>query len=487
MHNVIVLIAQLIVFICLVSVYLIGMPSYFSYTYIVVILIILGISLILFSIRKLPPSLKGNYLTSTFLFTLSFLIVHFQFYLDYALGLRQDLNLGMIYLNYDIVPKAISLAALSAIAFFIGSTFALLSPPKSRKFDIDFDVDIGNEIQSLRIIKLIMAFMLALYFYGTPLYYFQGGYNELMNNGSLSYIHYKSAHIFYLSIAAYIICMINMILKKKMKLNISQYLRIIGPTALTIIAIYLCSCLIAGNRRPLIAILTLLACGYYISQVKKLKLKNMAAIIIVAASALQVTSFLRLVDGHQSLSERIELAINNKAESANYTEPSILPFTTELATSLRAYHSTVMHMEENKGVFGLSTVGYLISIIPGLGLLVESMTSIKLTTSSLLITEWMGADHGMGTTVLADVYIDYGFIGSIIIFLLFGALLSRLDAVTYERYLNNNLLVQILALLYISNAVFLSRSSIMQVFADIVLIYVIIKISKILSPKRSVY
>lgn len=470
MQNIVVLWFQVIIFCLLLGWYTMFMPSYFYMPYFVTMIFFIVFLLLVFSMRKKPVFIKGNYLTSTFLFLLSFLIVHFQFYIDYALGLRSDLGVRY-YLDYNIVPKAITIVALTINVFLIGNTLGLLLF-SSRKKSSDYLVS-----PSLNFIKTLMTSMLILFIINTPIEYYRGGYGELMNEGGLGYIHIKSAHLIYLSLIAYVICIVNRIRISNVTLSIIGYMKQLGPLVLIIIGLYLLLNLIAGSREPIIAISLILASGYFISQNKRLKTKTFIAILLIATTTFQFVNFFRGIDGDLSMLDRIELAVENKKQESYYVESSILTPSTELASSLRAYHAVVMRQESNDILYGKSNIGYILNIIPGLGLLLTKITSIDFSTSTKIVTEWMGASHGMGTTALADTYLNYGLYGSIVIFLLFGYLLARLDVTAYSSFLGSSPLFQVIILVFISNSIFISRASLMSPLADIITTYIILKVA----------
>lgn len=482
MQNILVLWLQTIIFCVLIGGYTIFMPSYFDMNYFVQILIIVLVSVIIFSFRKKPNVIKGNYFTSTFLFLLSFLIVHFQFYIDYALGLRTDLGVRY-YLNYSIVPKAITIAALTVNVYFIGNIVALMSnssKPHPTHNKLTYP--------SLLFLKITMALMLLLYVIGTPSDFFLGSYNELMNEeGALGYIHYKSEQLFHLSFYAYIISIINILKRQNIQISTINYIKFLGPFAVSVIGLFLMLNLMAGSRSPIIAILLALASGYFISQNKKLKFKTLIIILLIVGTTFQFLTYFRATSGQLAIEDRIVMASQTRDQNSSYEESTIMPATFELAGSIRAYHAVVMRQEDNDILYGQASIGYLLSIIPGLGLIATKLIGLEFTGSPKLVTEWMGADHGMGTTALADTYLDYGLYGTFIIYLLFGYLLSKLDIVAYTRFLDSNSFLQVLTLVFISNSIFISRASIMSAIADVVTTYIILKIAILIGRRDQKY
>jgi len=110
-------------------------------------------ALVVYAFRDKNPILNGNYVTITFLFLLSFLIVHFQIYLDYVFSLRDKLNV-FLYLDYNIVPKAITLAAIALLCYLIGVTYQSIVELNSHQTK-----KIKNISFSLVFLKVLFVFL----------------------------------------------------------------------------------------------------------------------------------------------------------------------------------------------------------------------------------------------------------------------------------------------------------------------------------------
>ena len=92
--------------------------------------------------------------------------------------------------------------------------------------------------------------------------------------------------------------------------------------------------------------------------------------------------------------------------------------------------------------------------------------------------------YGDGTTVTADLYLDFGILGVIVGCLLFGVFLSK-----YEPYLFNgrinSILFWIILLLYLSSALSLGRSTFLHIFQKVFMIYAVIIINDFITSKLS--
>ena len=472
MRNIIVLCIHLIIFIILSGLFYSLTPLSFNSAYIAYILIIVLISTISYSLRAKPKELKQNYFTISLIFLISFSIVHFQIYLDYSLSIISDLSLSY-YLDYNIVPKAITLAALALVSYQIGGILSTFKPIKKNIIKT-----FHQPQYSLLFLKISTIIFFALFVYVTPVEFFKGNANELFNSGGVGYLQYKVNHFFQLFLWSYIIANILNISNSQTDLSFLKYLTTFGLPILSIVVIYLVLNTLAGDRGPIINIAILILVGYIVTQNKKFSLKEMLIVIVIGGSFLQFASFLRETDGNLSIIDRIESALSLKEDITSRPQSaSISPITRELAGSVRAYHTVVMDQETNDIIYGASNLGYFVEIVPGLGPLLQSVLPINLFSSASYITEIMGADHGMGTTILADIYLNYGSVGVILVFAFFGYLFSRLDIQAYSNFRNTSLFIKVLFFLYISYALYLGRSTFAIVLSDVVLVYFLIKIS----------
>jgi len=84
-------------------------------------------------------------------------------------------------------------------------------------------------------------------------------------------------------------------------------------------------------------------------------------------------------------------------------------------------------------------------------------------------------DYGDGSSVIADLYLDFGVVGVVVLMLLFGRFISRIELNIYSG--NTKFYFRFLVFLtFLSNSVYLSRSTLMLEFSGIVLSYFLIKI-----------
>lgn len=477
MRNIIILFIEIILLIVLIGLYTTFLPEFFNISYISYILVIVFISLIVYSIRYKEGFLKSNYITISFLFLLSFSIVHFQLYLDYAFSLRDQLNVRF-YLDYNIVPKAITLAAMALLCYIIGVTYQTIIKSKNYSENI-----IINKSFSMMFLKGLFISLFFLNLYVTPIDYYQGNYGDYLNNNKISFFQLKFNQLFQVSIWSYIICIIISLSQNDTKIyNPIQYIVKFNFIFIFVIAVYSFLTLSAGSRGPIIKIFLLLFVGYILLKRQVINPIIFLVLIFVFGYFVEFIGFYRNVAGDLNFLNKIDEALVLRENYKNMTaQSSIFPPTIELAESLGAYQSIVMDQEYNNKLYGLGLLGPLIGIIPGLGSLIKSTFSIEFVGSAQYTTEMLGSSFGTGTTALADIYLNFGVVGVIIIFLAFGYYVSSLDSKAYKNFKQISLFNQVIFMVLISNAIYLGRASIFYAFSEVVLVYLILSFSIFLS------
>ena len=100
-------------------------------------------------------------------------------------------------------------------------------------------------------------------------------------------------------------------------------------------------------------------------------------------------------------------------------------------------------------------------IIPGLKYFLYPLLGIddSVINSSILSTQLLNSDHGMGSTCLGDIYINLGFFGSMFFSIIFGAVLRKVDVSLYEIGHLSNTFLSLFCLSVLSFAIYIGRAT----------------------------
>src|SRR5690606_27005855 len=129
----------------------------------------------------------------------------------------------------------------------------------------------------------------------------------------------------------------NMRLKKIVPSSILEYIRLQGVFLLILIIIYLLSVMLSGDRGPIITFSIAYLAGYFYITGKKISFLSAGVLAVFAALFITLLGITRTLDKEMSFSDRFKESIG----LSRLKEPSILPQTTELASSIRTFHSVI--------------------------------------------------------------------------------------------------------------------------------------------------
>ena len=435
------------------------------------VLILVFISLIIFVTRdRSELNYGGQRLTITFLFLLGLVITCFQEYFRFVIG-----DLGY-ELSSVIVDKSISLSSIGLTSFIIGELWItknrIINKPK-RTYSTGL-------IQSLA----VLFFVLFLAF--TDASYFRGGYSRIMNSGGIGIIPTYAQNFYqYCVIGAISLVTWNFkIVNQGEKLNFIKYIRLYKPLFVISIIIYCILIILSGDRGPLLRTALVFFIGYIIAANKIVNGKKLLLLLVGGVSIMFFLGALRLTDVSQGWGNRF----NEASGIIEGNESLLFSSTNELAVVIRAQHAIMMYVDQY-GFVGFHALFYpIIGIVPGLGLLYETIFGIKQEKiiSAYVATNYMGADHGMGTTCLADLYLSYGIVPVILFMFFLGMFLRNIE---YRVFSGNSTLpgwVCFFALM--GAAIGIGRASAIAPFRDIlyILLFIFLTQTKTTSFKRTI-
>jgi len=231
--------------------------------------------------------------------------------------------------------------------------------------------------------------------------------------------------------------------------------------------------MMSGDRGPILQIIIAYFTCYCILDLRKYNIIIIVAAVAVGAFIISFLAFFRHYDGTGNLIDMIRHSSAMQADMVS-SQMSVSPSTFELSKSVRTMHASVSYTEDNGYSYGIFQGFQLIGIIPGLGSLFTIFFGIdnEMLKSSRFLTNHLGSDHGLGTTVVADIWLDFGIIGILVIFFIFGAFLRRVDENMYSR-IPLSVFWYILIIVFISKAFYIGRSTILILFRDVVIGYII--------------
>jgi len=449
----------------------IKVPEKLENHYIQSVLISVGISLFLFFfIKGIDTKLKKQYFKISIFFILGFLIVHFQIYIDYLLGNTRFFSFNY-FINTRIAPKALIVSALAINMFIIGYILRIFFQDLLRTEPKKIRIYNFNSTKKLE----WFIFLLFTGFLGfANLNYFKGNYGRVELGSIATHIQTFFLH----AVSAYIIVVSYKIKRDNQHLSLIKFLSNFSIPIYILLGIYMVLVLVSGDRGPLIQISLLFFAGYVYTQNKKINPVIYMVCIAIATVLITLLGIIRSMQPGATFSERSSQAA--ELNTTLTTQSSFSPSTFELAISLRTLNAAVDYTKKNGPKYGLIQFNQLIAIVPGLGSLFRSMTGYEnkeLISADILTHHILGSNpsHGLGTSCVADVYLDYKTFGVIIYFLLFGFFVRGIEYNAFKDHIPN-LLIWVFAFVFIYKAIYIGRSSITILLRECIVIYIIIRI-----------
>jgi hypothetical protein len=432
------------------------------------VLIITLISICCFSFKRDNQNeLRGQYLRVSNLFLLGFIIVHFQFYIDLVLG-NFDMGRQDLVVSRDIIIKSAVISSIALVCFCLGYFYKLKKNNLKKNNTIDV-----IKIFDLKGLKILITIFFIGFIGATPVSYYRGGYATI----ELSQLSLYFQSFLIVSIIGYLILNTrNLFLKKQKAENFFKFIRYNGTLLTLLIGVYCFLVMVSGDRGPILQIgLSYVGC-YCILNRKKYNILFIIGATFLAAFIVSFLAYFRHYEGTGNFADMVRQSSEMETDAIS-NKLSFSPSTFELSRSVRTMHASVLYTESEEHTYGVFQGFQIISIIPGVGQLIMPLfgTNNEMLKSSFFLTNQLDADHGLGTTVVADIWLDFGVLGIILSFYIFGYFLRKIDEYTYS-HLPLNIFWYILIAVFLSKAFYIGRGTILVLFRDVVLGYIILLI-----------
>lgn len=417
--------------------------------------------ILFFILRKEDVSnLDGQMVKHSSIFLLGFIIVHFQFYLDFVLGFLSKSDFR-IWIEHKVVLKSFILSICGLLSFLIG--YEIVKTNKLAKHIEDIKENFSTSFLSY----FSLIFLLAFYATVDPRYLL-GFYGQVELSPEANYAQFG----FQVVTFAVLIQNVRNAFGKE-NTNTITFKKYIfstqGSFISSIILIYLLSVLLSGDRGPLISMSLCYLAGYLFLTKFKFKKPIFFGGILLGAFLVTMLGQVRLMDKNISFVERLIMAISGEGVVSPVIgeSRSILPQTKELATSVRTLHLATSYVPENHNfMYGRFQVQQILGIIPFgtefKNLLFDDL-SYQYTGSGQFVTWVEQGDrrfYGLGTTCIADFYLDFGLFGVIFGMFFFGIMIRKSELAIYENRLPS-ISLHVFSFVYLAFSLYISRSTVL--------------------------
>ena len=407
------------------------------------------------------------------IFVIVFFVIFYQSYMDYILGFI-DTSEKNIWINISIVAKSLGLCNIAISSFLFGYKY---QSSKHKKFHIakhtvrpNFHTTPQITIfPEKKILCNVGYCMLILFIITADDSFFRSGY--LTSEGQLDASFGIMVILQSVMIAVFSLYCIEY--KNNFKgYSVVDYFKRPG----ILVGLYAIAIILSGRRTEALRVVIMLLFAYIYVSGNRLKIKRTIAYLFVGVILTGVFGAIR--GEGQSFSQGVEILTSNN---------TISPFTKELAGSINTVHIAMENVPEfvpyNYGVTFFPSFALL---VPGLDRLITYLmsNSIALNSSTQISNMyWGGPDwgYGMGSSIVADVYISFGVIGVLVAFLLIGRLFRKLEEISTN---SNNIYMFAMCIGVYSQILYACRTGVGVLFLSWTYACIIIYLSKILFHKR---
>lgn len=421
--------------------------SNLSYCLVILINIILFVNII--------KNYFNTWIRYDVLFLIGYFIVHFQIPLMESMGIELS-KPDYVWINIRVVNYATWLSAFVLLFWMLG--FILFLKKKNKK-----KIIVKNEFYRFNVIKLdyLLTVFLVLFLALVGKDFLKGAYDGTVNWGTgATYIFILLQAILYLRIIYFFV---NNKHIKNIRQLIFELLK--NKIFVFILVSYLLIFLSTGDRGPIMQVGIIIISAYSI-YIKKTSLKTLLLLVFLGSFVFTLirmgrTSDTDAIQGKNILERGVENFQTNE-ESFNPTE--------ELATSVRIlYRALDLVPDSHPYLYGTTIFFDVVVVIPFGASSFITLTGVPLMyQSSPNFFTIMGQGdfftYGEGSEIIADLYINFGIYGAIIIMFFFGYFIS---SISYRALILKNDTAILIFLILSATAIYINRANFLMPLRDI--------------------
>lgn len=407
--------------------------------------------ILLFLTKERNKLLQGNYLKISFIFSIGFIIVHFFNYWSYCLGLVPTTISSSAY-SSNIVNESSILSLCCYISFAIG--YVIMGEKDNNflnKSTIRFPTSNSRFFELLFFVSLFI-----FYIYTDKRYFETGGNYEITNGEGLSFI---SSIAQFILMSSQIACGIQKIYTMD-SISIKKYISSYSIIYYCTLVIYFYLILKSGDRGPLMYLSFGYFAPYFLINKIKLSFKYTVSALTIGAILMYFLGLLRNIEGDIDMNKII---VTNESFNEGIQGDGAWLFepTAQLSNVVRSYNVVYEYAKNNGTIYGLGYIDSFLGFIPGLRThVIYPLIGIEnnnIVNTAYMSTLLLRSDHGMGTTPVGDTYYNFGFLGCLIIFFLFGYYCRIFDTTLHDR--NRSLFIFCFSFWFLVYSIYIGRAT----------------------------
>ena len=373
---------------------------------------------ILFCVTMRHEQKAWGFFSASSLFSLGFWIVHF-FYASLLVVYEDIQHERGLWLFPDLGNYSMLVAVIAFSLFYVG--YLSLGKTQPRMVMRSITVPSQRSLSKMLLFTPLLSMVnFAMFIAVVGPTYLSGAYAGSANWDTGATYYFQFFELFYYLTLILEVYKIRLI---KRHLNVFQYVLSFNWLTLGFLVVFTLFNLYIGDRGPVIAAICILVGGYDLF-IKRFNFILVVCALVVGIMSMSYISNYRTRDAGASFEERVEDAKYKLAEKHWYHAPG------ELGSNVRTLAAGIAFAESEGHWKGKFQGVHILGMVPFAKRVVLYVFRIPFgLTSSGYLTIMIngGRGVGVGTTPVADVYLDFGIFGVIVMFPVLGRFMAWLE------------------------------------------------------------
>lgn len=410
----------LLVFLVLISLsfYCFSLYSASEHQLVVAAVLFLVSIFVFFRIRAIV-GLNAKPFSLGVLFLLAYMIVFFQFPLDFYLDSYSDNSIyEVIIFDHTVFIKSVWCALIFFLFICLGMVF------QAAKLKVGEVSLYAKRAIPERLFFLLFYLFLFLHLITVDAGYYSGGRTGDLQGLAGSVLGY---FVLLLPVCFGVVVYNYKISNVSGRLGFIGYISLFPAMFIFVVLVFSFLTLVSGDRGPAIRALILFVFGYFVVTERRVSLFSFIAAILGAGFILSTTKLMGGVGYKGDIIESFFYAYEKLSDSHKFS--SIVPATAELSLSFRSYNTAFSLWESGYSLYGLGLLaGILMSIPYAVSILMKlfSLENVDISVAHL-VTSHSGEIYGLGNSIVGDALLNVGFVLSLLIAFFMGRFFLKID------------------------------------------------------------
>lgn len=442
-------------------------------------LIIVGIAIVVYFINQQKSDLKSWWIRPSNILLIGLLVVNLQYIVDLVLGFKTYST----FVNPKTANYCCALGSIGTLAYIIGNIYS-----NSKVSDNLVSVSVKRNTEGCLFLYLLQAVSFISWIMTVDVFALVTGasYADQAWGGGMA--GYMEDFFYYSTITILVVKVLDGI--DGVHTNIIQFIRSFSFSFVFFVGLYLIIRLLSGDRGPFIYTVLSLLFSYVMISRRNISLKYVLVGGFLFASLMIIVGVARGMNSDIALGEKFSSSLQSLGK-ARFSDETVFTPTEELALSFRCNETAVNEILSGAPLhYGKYQLYELLNTIPFIPSFLYNNLHIPISelSSDYYLTECYFGDYNLsgqiGTTVIAEFYLELGIIGVILGMFIVGFFFKIIDRIICLSPTNClSVVAIIIALTFASKAIYIPRSNFLGQLKPTILILIVYYTNKMLSRR----